>query len=98
MGMKRPAEEDYNSNVHAKRSRDENGDGGPQLTLRFLLQSKVRLIDVCHIFSTYVGKVAKVDIFFFMFPACFCCEKKAICSLIRMLKVTIPKYFSSFFF
>ncbi|CAH3022574.1 unnamed protein product [Porites evermanni] len=40
MGMKRPAEEDYNSNVHAKRSRDENGDGGPQLTLRFLLQSK----------------------------------------------------------
>ena len=44
MGMKRPAEEDYNSNVHAKRSRDEEGDGGQQLSLRFLLQSKVRLM------------------------------------------------------
>ena len=44
MGMKRPAEEDYNSNVHAKRSRDEEGDRGKQLTLRFLLQSKVSLV------------------------------------------------------
>lgn len=44
MGMKRPAEEDYNSNVHAKRSRDEEGDRGKQLTLRFLLQSKVSVV------------------------------------------------------
>ena len=47
MGMKRPAEEDYNSNVHAKRSRDEGDDGSKQLTLRFLLQSKVRLLMFC---------------------------------------------------
>ena len=40
LGMKRPAEEDYNSNVHTKRPKEESG--GPQLTLRLLLQSKVR--------------------------------------------------------
>ena len=50
MGMKRPAEEDYNSNVHAKRSRDEGDDGTKQLTLRFLLQSKVGLF----MFSSHV--------------------------------------------
>ena len=33
-----------------------------------------------------------------MFPACFSCEKKAICLLIKTCKVAIPKYFSSFFF
>ena len=44
MGTKRPAEEDYNSNVHAKRSRDEDGGNMKQLTLRFLLQSRVRLL------------------------------------------------------
>ena len=58
MGMKRPAEEDYNSNVHAKRSRDENGDGGPQLTLRFLLQSKVRF-DVCPMLVLKLEKLQK---------------------------------------
>ena len=43
--MKRPAEEDFNSNVHAKRSKDEEGGaGGPQTTLRFLLESKVRTL------------------------------------------------------
>lgn len=44
MGMKRPAEEDYNSNVHAKRSKDEEDGSGQSATLRFLLESKVRLI------------------------------------------------------
>lgn len=41
MGMKRPAEEDYNSNVHAKRSKDEEDGPGQSTTLRFLLESKV---------------------------------------------------------
>ena len=40
--MKRPAEEDYNSNVHAKRAKDEEDGSGQQATLRFLLESKVR--------------------------------------------------------
>ena len=41
--MKRPAEEDYNSNVHAKRVKDEEGGvSGEQTTLRFLLESRVR--------------------------------------------------------
>ncbi|XP_015765223.1 PREDICTED: heterogeneous nuclear ribonucleoprotein K-like [Acropora digitifera] len=40
MGTKRPAEEDYNSNVHAKRSREEDEGNFKQLTLRFLLQSR----------------------------------------------------------
>ncbi|XP_078367451.1 heterogeneous nuclear ribonucleoprotein K homolog isoform X1 [Oculina patagonica] len=40
MGMKRPAEEDYNSNVHAKRSKDEEDGSGQSATLRFLLESK----------------------------------------------------------
>lgn len=45
MGMKRPAEEDYNSNVHAKRVKDEEGGvSGEQTTLRFLLESRVRLL------------------------------------------------------
>lgn len=39
--MKRPAEEDYNSNVHAKRSKDEEDGAGQSATLRFLLESKV---------------------------------------------------------
>lgn len=39
--MKRPAEEDYNSNVHAKRSKDEEDGPGQSTTLRFLLESKV---------------------------------------------------------
>ena len=43
--MKRPAEEDYNSNVHAKRAKDEEDGGSEQTTLRFLLESKVRTVD-----------------------------------------------------
>jgi len=46
MGIKRPAEEDYNSNVHAKRVKDEDDStSGQQATLRFLLESKVRTLE-----------------------------------------------------
>ena len=41
--MKRPAEEDYNSNV--KRAKDEDDSSGQQATLRFLLESKVRTFE-----------------------------------------------------
>ena len=51
MGMKRPAEEDYNSNVQAKRSRDDE----QSLTLRFLLQSKVR-------FSMFLHRSSHCDV------------------------------------
>ena len=46
MGMKRPAEEDFNSNVHIKRAKDEDDSSGQQATLRFLLESKVRAFTV----------------------------------------------------
>lgn len=45
MGIKRPAEEDFNSNVHAKRAKDEEDGSGQQATLRFLLESKVRTLE-----------------------------------------------------
>ena len=46
MGVKRPAEEDYNSNVHAKRAKDEDDStSDQQATLRFLLESKVRTVE-----------------------------------------------------
>ena len=45
MGIKRPAEEDYNSNLHVKRVKDDEDGSGQQATLRFLLESKVRTLE-----------------------------------------------------
>ena len=45
MGIKRPAEEDYNSNLDVKRVKDDEDGSGQQATLRFLLESKVRTLE-----------------------------------------------------
>ena len=45
MGMKRPADEDYNSNVKRAKDEDDTCSSGQQATLRFLLESKVRTFE-----------------------------------------------------